>query len=402
MTITGDGAATNSSRVLGASSRTSLQSLNGAGIDSSLQSARGDVSDQGQYKDLAIDSMATAIRSLASITDGTATTKTVSAVQRIERVSAGDKRPIMGPGIQLQAVGPGPRIFAPVVSGNRVTGAVVNGLELLTSGSGTGTVTPNITGNTISQSGFMGLSLSSLGPTAPLGFTVAKNSIDRSLLHGMTIAAASPGLVQGNKVADSGFMAAGLLWQTANGGQVRGNKLTGSGYGLLLVACPKEPTVNYNAFSEGVGPGNFVSNMWSDEPTAGATNAENNWWGYTRSEDISRTITEVMTETAVDYSPWLTTYAPRLTALSAAKIGTKVKFTLTFDRPMDTSIRTLRFGKTAPYATYAATGTWNWTGTKWTGIRSRIGLPVGKKMYFSGARDLPGTLMLSTSKYFKL
>jgi len=131
-------------------------------------------------------------------------------------------------------------------------------------------------------------------------------------------------------------------------------------------------------------------------------NAENNWWGYTRSEDISRTISEVATEGAVDYTPCLTTCAPKLTALSAAKIGTRVRFILTFDRPMDTSIRTLRFGKYSPFKTYAATGTWNSAGTVWTAWRSRVGLPTGVWMYFSGAKDLPGTPMLSTSKRFKL
>ena len=80
---------------------------------------------------------------------------------------------------------------------------------------------------------------------------------------------------------------------------------------MSLESCNPYPTVNMNNFMDQDGRRNSPCNMWTDCTTVGAVNAENNWWGYKTSAEITKTINEDSgVDGAVDFTPFKTSYIP--------------------------------------------------------------------------------------------
>ncbi|RJQ52059.1 MAG: hypothetical protein C4521_10965 [Actinobacteria bacterium] len=410
---TGGGAdAINTSRILGTSAKTTLQSFWYYGVYAYTGSSGGDTTDRTQVKDMRISSNDAAVY---AYTNGDSATATSTVETVVERNSADSKWSFDDDGIYIGNSSTGHAVSRPVVRGNSISNPAYDGVEVYMRGSVTNTCTPTISSNTISGAtdGY-GINVwhtgAGVGPDTTID--ISRNTITKTKYASIAVNECFPNMtVEANKLSFAGYTnpnggiydSSGIVVTNGDLGVIRGNKITDCRYGISLNSSDVEPTVTLNCFADQYGRRN-ACNIWTSNVAAGALNAERNWWGYTTSADITKTIDPISRQfNVVDYEPWLGSCQPRLTGLSALKIGaTKVKFTLTFDRPMDKTVRTLRFGKYSPYKTYAATGNWNTAGTVWTATRSRVGLPTGAWMYFSGARDLPGTLMLSTSKKFKL
>jgi hypothetical protein len=407
----GDGEALNSSRILGVPTVGSpVESYWDYGIYTYAESSDGNATERPVFKDLRIDSYYAAVYSYA---DAGTTDERATCSPWVERVKAGNTWTFDDNGFDIQANDAYSAVLAPTIKSCTITGPGDHGIDLDVVGSGETTATPLIQGNTISNCGGNGIYLHE-GGAADLGsdsfFTIKNNTISRTYNDSIYVDGYPNGLITMNKLAYAGYQnsstiydSAGVYWNGAAGGEVKGNLIRANRFGVALENCGPYPNVNYNAFQSNRDRTNKW-NVWTDCSTVASVNAESNWWGYTASADISRTINEESgVDGAVDYAPWLGSLAPKLTILSATQQPTRVKFVLTFDRPMDTSIRRLYFGATPPYRRFGVTGTWVNGGKTWVGFYSpRSALPTGLWMYFSGAMDLPGNAMNSTSKRFKL
>jgi hypothetical protein len=380
------------------------------GIYSYTYSANADATERPVIKDYKIESYNSAVYSYADAGTGTGDRGTCSTW--IERVKAIPEWDFDDDGFFIEVDDAWSGVLNPTVKSCTITGPSGDGISMDIVASNEGSGTPLIQGNNISYCGGDGIDLRANGAAEPAtdsAFTIKGNTITRTYDDSIYVLHWANGLITQNKTAYAGYQnstdysdSAGVYWYDAEGGQVKGNLIRGNRYGVSLESCDPYPMVNYNSFADSRGRTNKW-NVWTDCSTVASVNAENNWWKYTASADISRTINEFTTDGAVDYLPALGSLAPKLTQLTATKVGNQVRFTLKFDRLMDTSIRTLRFGRRSPYTTYRVTGNWQSDGKTWKGtFVPRSVLPTGMWMYFSGAKDLPGTAMNSTSKKFKL
>jgi hypothetical protein len=409
----GDAAALNTSKVLGDTKKgTRLESFWDYGIESKVYSNLGDATDQGQYKNLNISSYDSAVY---APTETNGLTKTAASTVAIDKVNADDKWAYDDDGMIVRADSDGFATLAPKITNNTITGARYDGIELYVASSPTATASPMVSGNNISRA-TIGVALQLSGvPVAPGGyFQIVNNTISRCSMNAVSIDGYANGRVKMNKISKVGYGnsskyapdIAGVSWNEPNGGEIVGNMIKEGRVGIALRNVKAYPTVNWNSFGD--CNGNVIApwNLWTDADTTTVLNAENNWWTYTSSADISQTISHPSTTTPsaslVDYVPWLGSCSPRLTSLARVKSAGKVKFTLTFDRKMDTSIKTLGFSKTAGKMTYKVKGTWSADQRTWRGTRTLAGLPTGVWMYFAGAKDMPGQLMDPKSKRFKL
>lgn len=390
---------------------TAVESMLGPALVGSATSSKGNATEIGQYKNLSLSGMGPG---MTSVTEVGSVGTTAQAQPLIQSNIVHAKRGLATDGIEVETLAmPGGGIeVAPTIAGNTVTGAQGHGIQVEYDSPTQVKAAPVVSGNTVRQTGLAGIELpeSGSGTTPDSSCTVTGNVIDRAGQSGVLINGYPGGLVQANRISYAGYgqigpmptESAGIVWSNSAGGTIKGNLIRDARNGVVLMGPGPYPVLSYNSFGDCLlYPGTRHTTVYAETSTVGAVSAQNNWWGYATSAEISETIVEA-TQGAVNYTPWLGSCRPRLTGLSAVKSGSVVKFTLTFDRPMNTATRTLAFGKTSPYNKYKVTGAWSGGGTVWKGTRSRIGLPTGVWMYFSGASDLPGCLMDSKSKKFKL
>jgi hypothetical protein len=412
-TSDGTADAVNVARIIGTSKLTRVQAPEGPGVMTMASSDHGNATESSQVKNLWISAGGSGLMMSANANGAD---KTGSASPIITGNKLDDKWGVLGNGIDSSCYGDGHAVSHEVVTGNRVTGAQGMGIQLTCQGSGTVTTTPVVVGNSVERAGFFGLLVDPPSGRAGLDSfaTVTKNTVSKTGMAGIYVDLPL-GLIEMNRISYAGYrqaaampdVTAGIDWYGSKGGLIRGNLIRECRTGICLGGYGPYPLVTLNDLGDAtMRPGVRRTTLLSDVATPAAINAPNNWWGYNSSMDISQSIshpaTDAPSDVLVDYVPWLTSAAPRLTGRTVVKSASKVKFTLKFDRRMDTSVKKLGFSKTAGKMTYKVTGAWSAGGTVWKGTRSLAGLPTGVWMYFAGAKDMPGNPMDSKSKKFKL
>lgn len=416
--------AVNTAQTMGVSStrRMPITAYDGAGVTANASAANGSAIIRSQSKYLAISAGTNAITSSAYSAAGTETAVCSPVISGNVNDDAWSAN---GVAVNLSATANGAdasSTVAPSITTNSlVSGGYSDGISLW-SDSAKPVTQATISGNSVRAAG-NGVYVGSSKVDASSTVTITKNLLPYSRLLGVYIDNIPAGTVSQNRIIDAGWgysgtmphwNASGLAWVNPNAAKafVTGNMIAGArAAGVYYTGGAA--TTRYNSFGDMTGNLNRPYNWWSED-TATSTvtpyDARSNWWGAADMTSVLKTINTPAysgtTTEIVNASMPLTSCQAKLTSIGVAKTSTKVTFTLKFDRPMDPAIKTLAFGKSAPYATYKVTGTWykdaagNYTTFK--GTRSRSGLPTAVKLYFSGAKDLPGSPMLSTSKYFKL
>jgi hypothetical protein len=413
------GEASNTAQVVGFR-RTLVSATLGTAIDSLAESDFGDAYEKTRFEDLTIRGFIYGLTSDANIA-GPPTTKLARSDTLMKNLVVDSTNGLMVNGLHATASGAGRAHLAPTITGCSVSGAGGNGIYTGISGTAFNTATPVISSNTVSTPRLWGIVVDASGAGTDLeddsSAAITANRVTNAYMNGLVMYgfATQNVLVSRTQVTNAGFRneapvptsVSGIHLDGADGGQVYGNLIRGCRVGISLESPQGYPSITYNSFNDcTLGGGGFPTNLWSDSATP-TIPAENNWWGYTASADISETISHPATDAPsgvlVDFVPALGSCAPRLTGLTAAKVGNQVRFTLKFDRPMDTSIRRLTFGRRSPYRTCGVTGTWLGDKKTWKGtFTPRSALPTGVWMCFAGAKDLPGNAMASTSRRFKL
>lgn len=404
--------ATNSSKVLGTSakSKTPLESYDDNGVYSWARSQYGGTTVTAQAKYLNISAYDSLVDMFAnsdalgetavcnpSVQYNGGTNKWLSDSNGIDlsanafvatcspNVSYNSLPVVNGQGINVgvnAAVAPG---FAPYIFGNAIPSPTGSGIYLSAPGTITAASVPYVAKNSITNPLYNGVYMNDV----PLG-TVTQNTIN------------TPGF--GSDSSDP-MELAGVAWSWASpDAMVKGNMVKNARFAVSYTQGA--PATKYNSFGDVSGAVSAPYNYFTDDSSSNSPlyDAKNNYWG---TSDIAGSIFNPnYGGAASDLIDWSGAYAkvqPQVTGIGVAKAATSVKLTVTFDRPMDTAIKTLKFGPTAPYAKFSVTGTWNTAGTVFTGtFKPRSILPTGKAMFFSGAKDLPGNLMAPTSKSFKL
>lgn len=415
------GNATLNARTLGVSTarRMRVESFSDDGVFTHAHSAQGNAYDRSQSKYLNILAAERAIYSTAQSSNG------ADKVAESRPVIQGNAAsPVWGTATEMILVESSSgnvastSTAAPTIASNSITAGFFDAMGVTANGSGKTRVAPSITGNTVTGGTGNGLLVGSFGTDAGSTATIAKNTIRNSGLCNIYLDNVPAGLVQQNTLSGAGlrysstdkYNSSSIVWDNPDHAKasVRGNMIAGARGGAIYYVSGAAKTT-YNSFVDASGNANRPFNYWSSTGATSAVtpyDARYNWWGTTSGSGIASTIkldsyggakTDI-----VNYGNALPTRQPRVTKIALSKTRTKVKFTISFDRPMDRGVTTLKFGTASPYTKFAVKGTWNSAGTVFTGTRSRSGLPTRKTMYFSGAKDLPGNLMLSTSKGFRL
>lgn len=424
----GRGEAVNKARVIGRNlrNRTKLESTNGYGVHNRAWSHDGPASDLSEVRYLDIDSNNSGVYSYSSCADWQGDGAVLTSRPILNGNSIGTKWVNDGNGITVDSSTNDEAVFAPAVSSNRIGGVFGDGISLLASASNTITAAPYVTYNTIvlPRGSGMYISVDSPNVSEDSAVTVNRNVVSKPRFSGLYIESIPGGTVIGNRFRDPGWRftsnsvwtTSGICWTSPDPdvALVKGNMVTGAKSSAVFYSNGGALT-QYNSFGDAFGRYNAPFNYYTDVGDRGGAgdggtpyDARYNWWGTTGSSNILDTIGTPNhsgpTADIVDPSSPLPTCQPRVSSIGIRKYPTRVKFAVTFDRPMDTTIKTLYFGKSAPYYdAYALTGTWSTDGKTFKGTYwPRSFLRTGVKMYFSGARDLPGNLMLSTSKGFRL
>lgn len=413
------GEASNTAQVVGFR-RTLVTATMGTAIDSMAESDLGDAFEKTRFEDLTLRPFIYGITSNAGIA-GPPSGRLARNDALVRNVVVDNTNGLIVDGLNVQAAGSSRAHLAPTITGCSISGAGNNGIYAGVGGTAFNTATPVISSNTVSTPRLWGIVVDASGAGTDLeddsSAAITANRVTNAYMNGLVMYgfATQNVLISRNQVTNAGFRneapgptsVSGIHLDGADGGQVYGNLIRGCRVGLSLESPDGFPNITYNSFNDcTLGGGGFPTNLFSDSATP-TIPAENNWWGYTASADISETIAHPATDAPsgvlVDFLPALGSCAPRLTSLIAAKVGNQVRFTLKFDRPMDTSIRRLTFGRTSPYRRYGVTGTWLGDKKTWKGtFTPRSILPTGVWMYFAGAKDLPGNAMASTSRRFRL
>lgn len=410
------GDAVNKMKLLGTSttSKTKLEAFNDDGVYVYTGSYYGgSVTDQTQVSNMSISSEGTGIYNEAHAYDGNAT---ATASPTISGNTISSQWLLDGNGIYVYGAGGTGLVYTPSVTGNAVSNCYSDGIYLFGTSSAT-TATAAVSGNTVTNANGYGIYVGAGNASDSSTVTMTKNVVTRPELTGLCIDNVPGGLVQQNTVSEPGwnyygndqYYSSGLWWSgpkyskaTVRGNMIRGARSTGvfyQGGGAVT---------EYNSFSDVAGSFNRPFNLWLDASatdTAMPYSARHNWWGSTSTSDIADSINIPYYGGAktdiVDFSSPLSSVQPKVTSIAVKKTSTGRTFTVKFDRPMNTSVKTVYFGATSPYKTYKLSVKWSLDGTTFTGTYKGT-LPTGKTMYFYGAKDLPGTLMLSKSKGFKL
>lgn len=422
-TADGAGKAVNNAKVLGksTSARATIESFSDDAIINYTASANGPAIDNTQSKYLNLlphDS------GVDCDVQG-ATEATMAAV--ISGNVLGLKWTGQSDGISVQASG-NETVLIPSITSNSIGAFGGNGIYVYNS-SGDTKYSPTISANTIGGTGlgvgddgiYLNNNYSTLLPGSMA--TVSKNSINYPYGNGIELMSIENALVQGNKISFAAYDNSSLGWYDTGGiywygaagetsatiAQVKGNVVTDARTGVIFE--DGWATTQYNYFKDSL---NRTNRPWNLGTNKGDTltpklDARFNWWGTTSSAAVSETInvwkssdsSYVAAGSAVDYSSPLTAMKPKVTSITKSKSGSTYTFKVTFDRAMDTSVKYLKFGKSSPYTTYKTkTGTWS-NGDKTLTVKF-TGAPAAGRYYFSGAKDLPGTAMNSTSKYISL
>lgn len=314
----GDADATNTSKIAGRTRYlTPAESWEEDGIHSDVSSENGNATEKLQVKNMFVRSNSDGVWSNVHV--DSAADKLATQQAKVDRVTCDGKWDQENEGIQTYVGGTGSALLKSTIVDNRVVSAE-DGILAYVWGSTANTMTPVITGNTVSHSTDDGINLyveSGPVPGADSLVTITDNAVSRSGECGIKLVDVSRASVMRNKVSRSGTPrstdeedSSGLYWSGATGGAVKYNLIRGQRHGVSLESCNPYPTVNYNNFMDLNGLRNQPWNMWTDCPTPSAVNAENNWWGYTSTGDIAKTINEVTTDTAVDFTPFSGAYIP--------------------------------------------------------------------------------------------
>lgn len=416
--LTSSGDAANNARTLGVSMsrRTKVESFDGEGVEHETFSRQGNAYDRTQVKYLAISSGRSAVHSSVTAADGSG--KVAQSTPVITGNTASMAWGAGGDGFRLHANtnhSVSTATASPTISSNTLAGVFGDGVSVGADSSGKAIARPTITGNTITGAQGNGIYVYGGGEgSAP---SISRNTVSRSRLCNIFLDDIAGGIVTQNTLRDPGwyyygndeFNSSALFWYHADPSKasVRGNMITGARSAAIYYEDGAAKT-NYNSFVDAAGNANRPFNYWSDQSSMPMPkfDARNNWWGSASPAQVAATVNlpgwSGAKSDIVDLGAPLTSRQPNVTKVVVAKTATKVKLTVTFDRPMDKGVKTLGFGKASPYATYKVTGTWNADGRVFVGSRSRSGLPTGVNLYFSGAKDLPGNTVRSLSKGFKL
>lgn len=162
-----------------------------------------------------------------------------------------------------------------VVAGNTITGIRDSGIDIQT-GSGDTDDTAHVVGNTVDRTESAGIDVYRAIPD------IRSNTVTRS---GWGTASTGDYDHSGIWVEDVPSMIA-LSLDDAPSGLVRCNVVTGHQIGISYVGNTEDPATNENSFKSRDNKTNGALNL---KTTAGATNAEGNWWGVTGA-DIDDTI----------------------------------------------------------------------------------------------------------------
>lgn len=431
--------AKNEATVRGTSStaRISNVSTYGDGVFLRTENEHGDCFENSTVENLAIDSGSNGVNVYSDVNNGWSTMTTVSPF--IKNNVIGGNLAHQGNGIYVYATGEY-AAWSPEVIGNSVDDYVYDGIYL-DCGTSYADGESVASGNTVTDCGGAGIYLGAPSPmifggiraavSGEVTASVTKNHIARTGNYSLWIQGHPRGTVRQNRMFDPSYSEmyvtgvgiqqrdgiACLRWDDSNYmlSSVIGNKFAGS-RGTAILYDGGEAVTNYNSFGDSATNVNRPYNyeILQEMPPLGMSSpvlsdARYNWWSATSSATIesamSLPVGWVASQT-IDYSGFFKSVQPKVTSLKATKASGKVTFTLVFDRPMDETIKTLKFGKSSPYSSYSVTGAWTKSADGYyrtfKGTRTLTGLPTGVNLYFSGAKDLPGTLMYSTSKGIKL
>lgn len=416
------GTAMNRARTLGVSStrRMSIESSNDCGVYNAAYSALGEATDRTEQRNLSVSAREEAVHSQAQASSGTGVEANASPI--VTGVVADWRWGANAAGIYVAATGTdATTTAAPVISNNRLEGTFDDGISVSAYGSGPVAARPVITGNTISDVTGNGIYVVEDGSGHFGSVTIARNRITRPGLLGIYIDEVPAGTVSRNRVTNPGWgyreveawNTASLAWYRADHARaaVTSNLFVGGRFGVFYVEGA--PRTTYNYFADATGGVNRPFNYGTDDDPSSVTpyDATKNWWGSANAAAIEDSISWADNyglnphpgpkSAIVDYSNPLVSLRPRVSAATRTIIGSRIRFKVTFDRPMNTAVRTLYFGSAAPYRAFSVTGTWSSDGRTFTGTRARAGLPRGT-VYFSGAKDLWGNVMIPTSKGLKL
>ena len=415
-TNTGD--AFNNAKVLGASTadRARLESVDDYGVYNYARTTAGSAYNDSQSKYLDISSYSEGIYSGAYASSSLGTEEAVNR----SVVIGNAMNPLWGldgDGVYVysDAGNVADLVAQPTITGNTITGAQGDGISVEISGAGGDEIMkPTIMSNTILAPQDDGIDVYSSNPSAGSFPVIAKNVITRPYYSGIYVNT-TDGYVGKNKVVSPGWgtsttdeWASGIYWDGAAqwNARVQCNLVTGA-RGSAIYYVNGAAKTNYNSFADCAGAANRPFVIWYDDAIAPLVpyDARLNWWGTTNATSIGSLVNTPnfagVKSTMVNTTEPLGSCQPKVVGLWATPAGANVTFTVKFDRWMDTSVTTLKFGRVSPYATYSVTGTWLNANT-FRGTRSAAGLPTGVNMYFSGARDWPGAPMWSTSKAFQL
>lgn len=401
------GKATESSKILGVSSgnKMRVESFDDYGVYTEANSSSNDAVNTSQGKYLGISSYDAAFEAEALAYGGKATNSSYFGYS-----SADPKWSLDDNAVYLYSYGANGNDSKPTVTNNVISMPYDDGIDVENYSSGESTIVATVTNNSVVQPLYgEGVYLDSTYDDANSA-TVTGNSVTKPYYCGIYLSGFPQGLVKQNTVALPGYAnsdtnpsdISGVYWNSSKNAQVIGNMIKGARYGLSLDSLDGTASVHWNDFGDALGLWNRPFNMKVDTGSSVPyVDATSNWWSTGVSSEVSRSI-DVQGDSlgAGHYAKWsslLVWATPRVAAISASVSGSNEVFKLTFDRPMNTSIKTLGMGKTSPYSTWKVTGSWNSAGTVWTGSYLRSKLPVGSKVYFSGAKDLPGGFMNSAS-----
>lgn len=162
-----------------------------------------------------------------------------------------------------------------VVAGNTITGIRDSGIDIQTGSGGTDD-TAHVVGNTVDRTESAGIDVYRAIPD------IRSNTVTRS---GFGTTSTDDYDHSGIWVEDVPSMIA-LSLDDAPSGLVRCNVVTGHQIGISYVGNTEDPATNENSFKSRDNKTNGALNL---KTTAGATNAEGNWWGVTGA-DIDDTI----------------------------------------------------------------------------------------------------------------
>lgn len=416
--VDGPGSVVTEARVMGASvkSKPAVESvrMQEAVHTEAVAGGGGSATDRSQVRYLNLQSATTAVRSFAS-SDDSATCAPIIAGNTI-----GTRWAPQGRGIDAAAAAPR-TVIRPSITSNSI-GAVSSHGVLVSNEATESDFAPVISSNSIG-SGVLGVGGDGVyltnGSDAIPGSgrpQVLYNVIAYPFGNGVQLSEVAGGIVQGNKISNPGFgnlsgapnRIAGISWAdaaaetSATFAQVRGNRIVDARVGISYLSG--WATTQYNALADTAGRTNRPWNLYTDHAGSPAPkiDATRNWWGSINATTIAEAVSAPLAGSvsdAVNVSATLPSAQPKITSIKKTRRGSTYTFRVTFDRPMDTRVRFLRFGTRSPYKSYkTATGKWNSTGTQLT-VSYRGTLGSGK-YYFSGVTDLPGLPLNSRSKYF--